>query len=137
MKKLTYGSKNQREMLYGVVRAIIIHGFHYASVSSTDLFAVIGEERQWESGAEKRLTDLLLAKPASTYPGIIYAAFCDKDSETYHTTYKKQWPRHSENSRLDALYAWLTSVGYVMSDEEKAMQDGTHELLHLGEKKDG
>lgn len=137
VKKLTYGSKNQREMLYGVVRAIIIHGFHYESVSSTDLFAVIGEERQWESGAEKRLTDLLLAKPASTYPGIIYAAFCDKDSETYHTTYKKQWPRHSENSRLDALYAWLTSVGYVMSDEEKAMQDGTHELLHLGEKKDG
>lgn len=137
VKKLTYGSKNQREMLYGVIRAIISHGFHYASVSSTDLFAVIGEERQWESGAEKRLTDLLLAKPASTYPGIIYAAFCDKDNETYHTTYKKQWPRHSENSRLDALYAWLTSVGYVMSDEEKAMQDGTHELLHLGEKKDG
>lgn len=137
VKKLTYGSKNQREMLYGLIRAIIIQGFHYTSVSSTDLFAVIGEERQWESGAEKRLTDLLLAKPASTYPGIIYATFCDKDSETYHTTYNKQWPRYKENSRLDALYAWLTSAGYVMSDEEKAMQDGTHELLHLGEQNNG
>ena len=135
VKKLTYGSKNQREMLYGMVRAIISHGFHYASVSSSDLFAILGEERNWESGAEKGLTDRLLEKPASTYPGIVYAAFCDKDNEVYHTTYKKQWPRHSKNGRLDALYAWLTSVGYVMSDDEKAMQDGTHELLHLGEQK--
>lgn len=137
VKKLTYGSRNQKEMLNGVIRAIITHGFHYVSVSSTSLFAIIGEERHWESGEEKRITDLLLTKPESTYPGIIYAAFCDKDNETYHTTYKKQWPRHSENSRLNALYSWLLSVGYIMSDEEKAMQDGTHELLHLGEKKDG
>ncbi len=137
VKKLTYGSKNQKEMMYGLIRGIIVQGFHYTSVSATELFAVIGEERRWESGEEKRLTDLLLAKPASTYPGIIYAAFCDKNSETYHTTYNKQWPRHKENSRLDALYAWLTSAGYVMSDEEKAMQDGTHELLHLGEQNNG
>lgn len=137
VKTLTLNSKNREAMLTGLVRAIISHGFKYASVSSTALCAVIGEERNYQSGEEKRITELLLAKPESTYPGIIYAAFCDKADEGYHSTYKKQWPRHSENLRLDALYAWLTSVGYVMSDEEKAMQDGTHELLHLGEKKDG
>lgn len=135
VKKLSYGSKNQKEMLYGMVRAILIQGFHYTNVSSSELFAVLGEERPWKSDDEKVLTDRLLEKPASTYPGIVYAAFCDNDKEGYHTTYKKQWPKHDANSRLDALYAWLTSVGYVMSDEEKAMQDGTHELLHLGEQK--
>ena len=137
VKTLTLNSKNREAMLAGLVRAIISHGFKYASVSSSALCAVIGEERNYQSGEEKRITELLLAKPESTYPGIIYAAFCDKSDEVYHTTFKKQWPRHGENLRLDALYAWLTSVGYVMSDEEKAMQDGTHELLHLGEKKDG
>lgn len=135
VKKLSYGSKNQKEMLYGMVRAILIQGFHYTNVSSSELFAVLGEERPWKSDDEKVLTERLLGKPASTYPGIVYAAFCDSDKEGYHTTYKKQWPKHDTNSRLDALYAWLTSVGYVMSDEEKAMQDGTHELLHLGEQK--
>lgn len=133
VKTLTLNNKNREAMMDGAVRAIISAGFKYASVSSSALCAILGEERKWASGEEKRITDLLIAKPASTYPGIIYAAFCDKDNEVYHSTYKKQWPRHSENSRLDALYAWLTSVGYVMSDDEKAMQDGTHELLHLGE----
>lgn len=135
VKKLSYGSKNQKEMLYGMVRAILIHCFHYTNVSSSELFAVLGEERPWKSDDEKVLTDRLLEKPASTYPGIVYAAFCDNDKEGYHTTYKKQWPKHAGNERLDALYAWLTSVGYVMSDDEKAMQDGTQELLHLGEQK--
>lgn len=137
VKGLSLNSKNKDEMLNGVISAIISMGFKYASVSSTALCEILGEERKWESGEQKRITGLLLAKPASTYPGIIYTAFDDDDKEGYHSTYKKQWPRHTENQRLDALYAWLTSVGYVMSDEEKAMQDGTHELLHLGEKKDG
>ena len=30
---------------------------------------------------------------------------------------------------LDALYAWLQGMGYEMSDGEKALQDGTHELF--------
>ena len=31
--------------------------------------------------------------------------------------------------RLDFLYKILTELGYEMSDEEKALQDGTHELF--------
>ena len=37
---------------------------------------------------------------------------------------------HKENKRLDRLYDFLISLGYEMSDEEKAMQDGSHELLN-------
>lgn len=132
VKTLTLNSKNQDAMLNGAARAIISAGFKYAGVSSTQLCSILGEERKWESGEEKRVTDLLIANPTNTFPGIIYAAFCDKDNEVYHSTYKKQFPRHSPNSRLDALYAWLTSVGYIMSDEEVSMQNGSHELLHLG-----
>lgn len=40
---------------------------------------------------------------------------------------------HNPNDRLDLLYDCLTSLGYEMSDEEKAMQNGTHELLRQEE----
>lgn len=37
--------------------------------------------------------------------------------------------QHDKNFLLDALYEALEVLGYEMSDEEKAMQDGTHKLL--------
>lgn len=36
---------------------------------------------------------------------------------------------HDENDKLDATYKILTTLGYEMSDEEKALQNGTHELF--------
>ena len=36
---------------------------------------------------------------------------------------------HKPNDDLDRLYDFLISLGYEMSDEEKAMRDGTHQLL--------
>lgn len=36
---------------------------------------------------------------------------------------------HEENDKLDLIYQMLTQLGYEMSDEEIAMQKGTHELF--------
>ena len=36
---------------------------------------------------------------------------------------------HSANENLDETYALLTALGYEMSDEERALQDGTHQLF--------
>ena len=44
----------------------------------------------------------------------------------YHLDYEA-------NEALDFLYHRLTDLGYEMSDEEKALQDGTHELFREGE----
>ena len=38
------------------------------------------------------------------------------------------WDTGRNKPRADL---WLTSLGYQMSDEEKALQDGTHELYHM------
>lgn len=40
---------------------------------------------------------------------------------------------HKPNDDLDCLYDFLISLGYEMSDEEKAMRDGTHKLLRVDE----
>ena len=36
---------------------------------------------------------------------------------------------HKPNEKLNGLYSWLCRLGYEMSDEEKAMQDGSHEVF--------
>lgn len=40
--------------------------------------------------------------------------------------------KHSENEQLDAIYVLLEKLGYEMSDEEKTLQNGTHELFREG-----
>ena len=35
---------------------------------------------------------------------------------------------------IDSLYACLCDLGYEMSDEEKELQNGTHEVFTRGEK---
>lgn len=132
VQTLTVTNKNREDMLVGVATAVISLGFKYGNVSSHKLCAVAGIERKWQSGEDREVANLLMEDSARTIPGIIYTAFCD-ENERYHTDYKKQWPQHKQNMRLDMLYTWLVSVGYVMSDEEIALQDGSHGLLHLGE----
>jgi ParB family transcriptional regulator, chromosome partitioning protein len=47
--------------------------------------------------------------------------------------YVHQWrEEHVSNEALDMLYDLLISEGYQMSDEEKALQNGTHELFQGG-----
>ena len=40
---------------------------------------------------------------------------------------------HKANAPLDHLYELLTSLGYAMSDEEKALQDGTSKLFPVNQ----
>ena len=60
-------------------------------------------------------------------------ASCDYDENQY---WRQEWDNgayhhvHQDNDGLDRLYDFLISLGYEMSDEEKAMRDGTHELLN-------
>lgn len=128
VKTLVLNSRNRDAMLNGAASAIMSLAFKYGSPSSTAMYDTAGIERKWAPGENEQVVAALQKCSERSYPTIIYAAFCDSN-EYYHSTYKQQWPVHTKNLRLDLLYAWLTSVGYVMSDDEKGMQDGTHELF--------
>jgi len=59
---------------------------------------------------------------------LLLAAYCDSDdgkSNGYHSRWNAEY---AENESLDCLYDFLEKLGYQMSDEEKALRDGTHEL---------
>lgn len=59
-------------------------------------------------------------------------AYISTEGDQYWGTFWKDGIRtiiHKPNDKLDMIYQMLTQLGYEMSDEEIAMQKGTHELF--------
>lgn len=63
----------------------------------------------------------------------LIALYCngadDKDWKYYNRQY-----RYTKNAELDALYSFLSKLGYQISDEEFAIKNGSHELYKHDEK---
>ncbi len=62
---------------------------------------------------------------------LIYAQLGDNDTWSYF----KNCPYHT--NKLNSIYDMLTRFGYAMSDEEKALMNGTHELCEKKETTNG
>ena len=76
------------------------------------------------------VTDAISKTPEKALLRMIYARLGDRKSEGYFCSYWNSYTmRHMENEKLDRIYALLVKLGYEMSDDEKALQDGTHELF--------
>lgn len=87
-------------------------------------------EEKVGNGYEDHFDEILLSairnSPESALLITAYASAEDNERNDY----KSQWnPYHEKNERLDRLYDLLVQLGYGMSDEEKALRDGTHELF--------
>ena len=55
-----------------------------------------------------------------------------KNIESFASGYRKEFPKHQRNTRLEQCYEWLTEFGYQISDEEIQMMSGTHDCLKGG-----
>jgi len=85
-------------------------------------------------------TDLINCVSARSEKLIFCLAYCAIESKLAGY-YSREWNRetqkyeyiHKENDRLDLLYNALCDLGYEMSDEEIAMQDGSHSLFAVGD----
>ena len=76
------------------------------------------------------VTDAIGKTPEKALLRMIYARLGDGKSEGYfHSYWNSYTMKHEENEKLDRIYALLVKLGYEMSDDEKALQDGTHELF--------
>lgn len=69
--------------------------------------------------------------PAGASILIVYTLFDDSLSQRYYDNcvYKDK-PRHRKNRKLDFIYEFLGKLGYQMSDEEIALQNGTDENFY-------
>ena len=64
----------------------------------------------------------------STIECLFVAAYLSMEVLPTNSMFTDWQCRHKGNERLDRLYEFLCLLGYAMSDEELALQDGTHEL---------
>ena len=67
------------------------------------------------------------------WPMLIYAFYGDNPEKTFAQGMKYYWPKHDADKTLVAIYEFLQSLGYVMSDVEAQLMDGTHEVFHRGD----
>lgn len=78
-----------------------------------------------------KLAEAFAASPEYATLVVAYASIdCEELCYWTHQWYEGiRKPQYNAEDDLDHLYDFLVSIGYEMSDEEKAMQNGNHELL--------
>ncbi len=87
------------------------------------------------------MAEAIEAEPEKAALCLAYSS-ADKESSGYwcnewNSTKQKYEYIYKANDRLDAVYNLLTAIGYEMSDEEKQMQNGNHEVFETGEVENG
>ena len=76
------------------------------------------------------VTEAISKAPEKALLRLIYERIGDGKGNGYWKSYWNSYTmKHEENEKLDRIYALLVKLGYEMSDDEKALQDGTHELF--------
>ncbi len=134
VKGLRYTEKNAALILKGALLAGILEATDYMGSNRNAIMDMLGQDK--ENYARDRGIKVLAAFATADpkdYPTLIYALFDDSPKEDYTgSNYQKQYPEYYPSSKLTGLYAWLSDLGYEMSDDEKAMRDGTHEVFEKG-----
>lgn len=130
VKGLHYTQKNANLILKGALTYGVLDATVYSHSNGEAIKKLLGVDPNYyaQDRAAKQMSAFHAAAP-EIYPALIYGLFSDGPKEFYSGSYEKIFPEHSHSVKLDSLYSWLTSLGYEMSDEEKAMQDGSHEVF--------
>ena len=102
-----------------------------AQATGAETIAEDNEDGEGDAAFTLRaVTDAIGKTPEKALLRMIYARLGDGKSEGYFRSYWNSYTmKHEENEKLDRIYALLVKLGYEMSDDEKALQDGTHELF--------
>lgn len=75
------------------------------------------------------IADKVKASPERAF---LVAAYCCSGDDSHNGYFQKrwqQWPSYFKNEGLDQLYGALEGLGYQISDEERALMTGEHELF--------
>lgn len=132
---LTWGKKTSATILQGALIAGVLKTVDYMSSDREAMEKALGLEEKTSYSSDRGIKALaaLQKLDVKQIASAIYALFDDSKKESCASGYQKAYPEYRKSTKLDGLYLWLTSLGYQMSDEEKALQDGTHELYHMKE----
>lgn len=97
---------------------------------SAKTFRVLSELNGENEEAFKETAEKAMTCPEKLLLNLVYAGFDDDKSTDYLGWDGGFNDVHCEFNPLDELYKFLEALGYEMSDAEKSLQDGTHELFY-------
>ncbi len=140
MEKFTMTKENQEAVFRGAAIAVGLAAICYNYGDSSEIKKIIGFEPSavYDPTEKNKVIQKLTEADRKLFPRIVYAGFDDSENTSFTSVRSKYaFPRYEEDIRLTTLYTWLEMLGYEMSEEEKALRDGTHEIFGLGEKNDG
>lgn len=98
--------------------------FNYYTEYKTSNFTT--DESVKKNGDYSVIAEIVTDNPYQTFLRHTYALSGDNATWTYIDAYDGAY---SSNKRLDSIYDFCIKLGYQMSDEEKQLKDGTHELF--------
>lgn len=121
------------DILFAAVTDYVSGTFEWTMVDMLDLDVDV--ENDTDEDLYRALKEALAENPERRLLLTAYAAI-DNDTLSYFTRQYidgKTRLIYRPNDDLDGLYAFLCSLGYQMSDEEKQMQNGEHPYLEGAE----
>ena len=125
------GTAKQREAVYmGAYSLIVLRSLAYMSWGDISKEAGI-DDKYFDPRRDEKAVKLAYESYDNTQQciDVIYKLFNDSEKEFYANTYRARYPEYKFNPRLEAMYHWLTKLGYLMSSEEKLIAAGTHEIF--------
>lgn len=130
-------ARNSAKVMRGAYISAILRAVTYVCYA-TEIYELSGtQDVPWQNGEKCMKTIERLDGKTELFAKVVYCTFGDNSGNGYVQGYRKRMPEYKGSAVvLNALYEWLVSLGYEMSDEEKALQDGTHELFGLKERQD-
>jgi ParB family chromosome partitioning protein len=130
VKNYTPLKKHAQAIMAFATRAIIKEGYY--NFDAADFVELMGVELV----EDEEFTFNTIAETVSQSPekALFLGAYCnygDSENKTYYQRYGPTPCHHLKNEDLNAIYDVLVKLGYQMSDEERSLQDGTHELFTI------
>lgn len=125
------GTAKQREAVYmGAYSLIVLRSVAYMSCGNISKEAGI-DDKYFDNRRDEKAVKLAHESYDNIQQciEIIYKLFNDNEKEFYANGYRAGYPEYKFNPRLEAMYHWLTKLGYQMSSEEKLIAAGTHEIF--------
>lgn len=125
------GTAKQREAVYmGAYSLIVLRSIAYMSCGDISKEAGV-DDKYFDPRRDEKAVKLAYESYDNIQKCIevIYKLFNDDEKEFYANGYRAGYPEYKFNPRLEAMYHWLTKLGYQMSSEEKLIAAGTHEIF--------
>lgn len=123
-------TKERREVLIKwAMRLPVISVYSYIRELQEPVVRALGVAYDYDSNTWEKALAALDEKGEKVWPVLVWCALGDgADRKTYGGWRGGEFPRFAENKELKRIYTFLEDLGYVKSDVERQLMNGTHEL---------